>query len=168
MKPWKPAVPQDGRDGNRREDGRHFIPSGLVFRDETGAEVKLGSLLGKPAILTLVYYTCDHICPLMLSGLAQALPRLSLTPGKDYRLLTVSFDETDTPALRRESQERLPHRLGIRSWRKRMEVPVGDRESIDRLMAALGLRYRRDIHGFIHPVVLILTSPGGRSPGICT
>ena len=83
------------------------IPADITLYDENGAEVRLGDLLGKPAILTLVYYTCDRICPQMLAGLAQVLPQLSLTPDKQYRVLTVSFDETDTPEIARSQEERL-------------------------------------------------------------
>ena len=54
-----------GEIGLEEKTGQ-VLPPGLVFRDENGAEVKLGSLMGKPAILTLVYYSCEHICPLML------------------------------------------------------------------------------------------------------
>ncbi|MDD5167893.1 MAG: hypothetical protein PHN75_03670, partial [Syntrophales bacterium] len=63
-----------------------YLPKDLSFRDENGRIVKLGGLLGKPVILTLVYYTCDRICPFLLSGLSQALPRLSMATGKDYRI----------------------------------------------------------------------------------
>ena len=91
-----PGDPEAGGIGLEEKTGQ-VIPPGLVFRDENGVEVRLGSLMGKPAILTPVYYSCEHICPQMLEGLSQALPRLAVELGKDYRVITVSFDASDTP-----------------------------------------------------------------------
>jgi protein SCO1/2 len=139
-----------------------LLPPELVFRDENGAPVKLGSLFGKPAILTLVYYTCEHICPLMLSGLSQALPRLVVTAGKDYRVITVSFDETDTPETARNVRRNYVQAAGSPFPEEGWKFLTGDREAIQRLTQAAGFRFRREVHGFNHPVALIFLSPSGR------
>ena len=147
--------------GLEEKTGRS-LPPGLVFRDENGTVVKLESLLGKPAILTLVYYTCEHICPLMLSGLAQAVPRLTVTPGKDYRLIIVSFDATDTPEIARSIKKNYIRAAGTLSAEGGWSFLVGDQANIDRLTRAVGFTYRKEIHGFNHPVVLIFLSPTGK------
>ena len=147
--------------GLEEKTGRS-LPPGLVFRDENGTVVKLESLLGKPAILTLVYYTCEHICPLMLGGLAQAVPRLTVTPGKDYRLITVSFDATDTPEIARSIKKNYIRAAGTLSAEGGWSFLVGDQANIDRLTRAVGFTYRKEIHGFNHPVVLIFLSPTGK------
>jgi protein SCO1 len=138
------------------------IPADITLYDENGAEVRLGDLLGKPVILNLVYYTCDRICPQMLSGLARVLPQLSLTPEKQYRVLTVSFDETDTPGIARSKKDNfmtaIERPFPAEAWR----FLTGQRKSINRLTEATGFQYRRDSHGFIHPVVLIFLSPEGK------
>ena len=82
-----------------------MIPADLVFYDENGDEVKLGDFYGKPIILTLDYYSCERECPLLLGGLAQALPRLAFQAGRDYRVVTVSFDDTDTPQVARDTKK---------------------------------------------------------------
>lgn len=139
-----------------------FLPPGITFRDEKGKDISLQSLLGKPVILTLVYYTCEHICPLMLSGLSQAIPRLSLSAGKDYRVITVSFDETDTPEIARSIKRNYIKATGTAFPADGWTFLTGDRENIQRLTRSVGFRFRKEIHGFNHPVVLIFLSPDGK------
>jgi protein SCO1 len=138
------------------------IPADITLTDETGAEVRFGDLTGKPVILNLVYYTCDRICPQMLSGLARVLPQLSLAPEKQYRVLTVSFDETDTPGIARAKKNNFMMAIGKPFPDEAWRFLTGHKESINRLTEAAGFQYRRDSHGFMHPVVLIILSPGGK------
>ena len=161
MKRWTPAAPETVRSVSRRRRGSS-LPPDLAFRDEKGVAIKLGDLRGKPAILTLVYYTCEHVCPLMLSGLSQALPRLTLGAGKDYRVITVSFDETDTPQKARDVRKNYIKAAGPAFPEEGWKFLTGDRESIDKLTQSVGFRFQKDIHGFNHPVVLIFLSPEGK------
>src|SRR5207244_11374793 len=56
--------------------------------------------LGKrPVILTLVYYRCPMLCTLVLNGLVRALRTLAFDPGREFELVTVSFDPRETPEL---------------------------------------------------------------------
>ena len=56
----------------------------------------LGDYFGKrPMILNLVYYKCPMLCSEVLSGLTSAL-KLKLDVGKDFEVLTVSFDPRET------------------------------------------------------------------------
>ena len=69
------------------------IPPALTFRDETGKAVRLGDYFGKkPMILNLVYYQCPMLCGEVLSGLESALRVLKFDVGKEFDVLTVSFD----------------------------------------------------------------------------
>ncbi|MGE5843508.1 MAG: SCO family protein [Syntrophaceae bacterium] len=138
------------------------IPADIVLIDENGSDVPLGDLTGKPVILSFVYYTCDRICPQMLSGLARALPRLSLVPGKQFRVLTVSFDETDTPGVARSKRNDYMTAAGKPLPEEAWRFLTGRKADIDRLTEATGFRYRRDSHGFMHPVVLVILSPEGK------
>ena len=75
------------------------LPLNTEFRDETGRTVHLGDYFGKrPAILALVYYRCTMLCPEEMNGLVGALEMLKFTPGKDFDVIVVSFDPSDTPA----------------------------------------------------------------------
>ena len=160
-----------GEIGIEEKTGQ-FIPADLVFYDDEGKRMKIEALFGKPAILTLVYYTCEHICPLMLGGLSQALPRLAVAPGKDYRVITVSIDEEDTPKIARTAKKNYTHAIGSFGSTQDNRFPeeawtflTGPRESIRDLTEAVGFKYRKDIHGFSHPVVLVFVAPSGKISG---
>ncbi len=150
----------------------NMIPSNLVFYDEEGQKVKLGNFLGKPAILVIVYYTCEHVCPQMLGGLSQALPRLAFTPEKDYRVITVSIDAGDTPQIARSAKRNYIKAIGPFNRAEDKTFPedgwkflTGPKQSIHDLTEAVGFKYRTDIHGFTHPVVLVFLSPIGKISG---
>jgi protein SCO1/2 len=137
------------------------IPPDLIFRDENGAFVNLRDIFTKPTILSLVYLTCDHICPQVLGGLAVALPGLKLSPGKDYQLVTISFDAQDDPATARQKKSNYIKAAGNSFPKNAWMFLTGGRESIAHLADAVGIRFQRDSHGFIHPVVLVFLSPRG-------
>ena len=138
------------------------IPADLVFYDENGDRVKIGDFYGKPMILTPVYYTCEHICPLMLGALSQALPRLAFQAGRDYEVVTVSFDETDTPQTARDIKKNYIKAAGSAFPEKGWRFLTGKGKDIHRLTEAVGFTYRKDIHGFTHPVALIFLAPDGK------
>ncbi len=138
------------------------IPPDITLFDENGTEVRLGDLLGRPVILNLVYYTCDHICPQVMAGLARVIPSLSLTPDRQYRILTISFDETDTPRIAQSRKKDYMTAIGKPYPEAAWRFLTGSKASIDRLTSAAGFRFRRDSHGFIHPSLLILLSPQGK------
>ena len=76
------------------------IPPDLAFRDETGKNVRLGDYFGKrPLILNLVYFQCPMLCGEVLSSLTSSLRILKLDVGKDFDVLTVSFNPHETPEL---------------------------------------------------------------------
>lgn len=157
-----PGTPESAEIGITEKTGQ-FIPPGLLFRDESGQEIKLESLLGKPAILVPIYYTCEHVCPLILSGLADTFPRLALDAGTDYRIITVSFDETDTPEIARNVKRNYIKAAGFPTVEKGWTFLTGTHESIDRLTESVGFRFQKEeIHGFNHPTVLIFLTPSGK------
>ena len=74
------------------------IPADLVFRDETGRQVRMGDYFGKkPLILSLVYFRCPMLCSEVLSGVEGSLKALTFNVGNEFDVLTVSFDPKDTP-----------------------------------------------------------------------
>ena len=75
------------------------VPLDLPFRDETGRAVQLSQYFnGRPVILALVYYECPMLCTQALNGLVRSLKVLALEPGRDYTIVTVSFNPAETPA----------------------------------------------------------------------
>ena len=69
----------------------------VVLKDEAGQPVVLRELVDRPTILTLNYFRCAGICSPQLNGLAEAVNLTHAALGQGFRIITVSFDERDTP-----------------------------------------------------------------------
>jgi protein SCO1/2 len=137
------------------------LPPDIVCLDENGAEVRLAALLDRPAILSLVYYSCEHICPQVLVALGRLVSDPALKPWSGFRLITLSFDSADAPgdaALAKLNYSRpLPRDFPRENWR----FLTASERNIDRLTERLGFRFKKEMHGFIHPAVLVILGPGG-------
>jgi protein SCO1 len=141
------------------------LPLDAKFRDEHGNEVRLGDYFGsKPVVLALVYYSCPMLCNQVLNGMTSGLDVLkSLSIGKEFEVVTVSFDPRETPDLAREKKDT------YLSWYKRdgaadgWHFLTGDQTNIDRLTEAAGFYYKWDskTNQFIHASgIMIATSDG--------
>jgi protein SCO1/2 len=138
------------------------IPANLTFADEQGRQLTLGAVIRKPTVLVLVYYTCSRYCPQLLAGLASALPQLQLQAAKDYQVMTISFDASDTPATARDLKRNyfmaVNRPFPADGWR----FLSGDRANIEKLCTAVGFTFRKEHDGFAHPMALIILSPDRR------
>lgn len=144
------------------EKNGQTIPLNLMFADEQGNPVTLKSLMQTPVILNLAYYTCSGICPQLFAGIAQTLPKLKLVPQKDYRVITVSFDEYDTPQIAWETKKNYLKALDIPFPDEAWRFLTGKKEQIDALTKSVGFAFQRDGHEFIHPITLIILSSDGK------
>lgn len=136
------------------------LPRDAVFVDQAGQRVTFASELGIPVVLVLGYPACRDLCPLTLEGVAQALDRGALEPGRDYRALFVSIDPRATAdTLRAARTERLAAKD-----RDAWTFLAGDARSIDALADAVGFRYRRDAghDDYAHPAGFVVATPDGR------
>jgi protein SCO1/2 len=141
------------------------VPLDTVFRDEAGRTVRLGDYFGRrPVVLVFAYYDCPMLCTQVINGLSSALGVLSLEPGKDFEIVTVSFNPKDTPATasaKKATYLERYHRPGAdAAW----HFLSGDQSSIDRLTKAAGFRYVWDAqtNQFAHPTGVIVLTPEGR------
>ncbi len=141
--------------------GEH-VPLDLVCLDEEGQEVILRDLVDCPIILTLVYYRCPGICTPLLNGLVDVLERVDLTPGADYRILTISFDPTETPDLAARKKMNMlkafHEPFPPEAWR----YLTTDSVTVATITDAVGFRYQRQGKDFTHPGVLTILSPEGK------
>ena len=144
------------------------VPLDLVFRDHTGKEVKLADYFGKthrPVILTLVYYKCPMLCTMVLNDTVRTMNGLStLTAGKDYDVLSVSFDPKESPKLAAAKRAQYLHEYGSRSAFGGWNFLVGPPESIAKLTDAVGFRYAWDpkFEQYAHASGLMILTPDGR------
>src|SRR5262245_5014711 len=118
------------------------VPLDVTFRDEAGATVRLGDYFGKrPVVMVFAYYDCPMLCTQVINGLSSALGVLSLKPGQDFEIVTVSFNPADTPASAAAKKaiylERYQRDGAAAAW----HFLTGDPPSIERLTKAAGFRY---------------------------
>jgi protein SCO1 len=141
------------------------IPPGLEFRDETGKPVHLSEYFGKkPMILNLVYYQCPMLCGEVLSGLESALRVLKFDVGKEFDVLTVSFDPKETPEMAAAKKAEFLKRYGRSGAEQGWHFLTGPAASIDALTKAAGFQYQYDSRNgqFAHATAIMVLTPEGK------
>lgn len=141
------------------------IPLDLTFRDEQGGLVKPRDFFqdGKPVILTLNYYECPLLCTYVLNGVLDVVNKLdSLSLGRDFKIITVSFNPSETPELaRKKAANYLKALKNVQPSQRDWHFLTGDEENISRLTQAVGFRYKKDGDQFAHPSVVAILTPQG-------
>jgi protein SCO1 len=120
------------------------IPLGLEFRDETGKDVRLGDYFGKrPVILSMVYYQCKMLCPEEIDGLVSALMMVKFRPGKDFDVVFVSIDPSETPEIAAQEKALYVKRYGHPETANGWHFLTGQQPAINSLASAVGFGYTR-------------------------
>lgn len=142
-----------------------LISLDISLNDETGQTVQLKNFIdnSKPIILSLVYYRCPGLCSPLLSGVADVVSKLDMEAGKDYCILTVSFDPTENSIIAAEKKKNYLKTIKNKtitpdSWR----FFTADSANIARITDAVGFRYIKQENDFVHSGVLTILSPQGK------
>jgi protein SCO1/2 len=141
------------------------VPHDIPFSDETGRTVQLGDYFrSKPVILVLAYYQCPRLCTLVLNGLVQGMLEMPFNAGQEFEVVTVSFDPRETPDLAATKKESYITRYGRPGAAAGWHFLTGSEESIRRLTAAIGFRYRFDPgqKQFLHASGITVLTPTGK------
>jgi protein SCO1/2 len=142
------------------------LPLGLTFKDEQGKTVKLGDYFhdGRPVILNLVYFQCPMLCTEVLNGLTSALKVIKFVPGKEFEVVTLSIDPSETPQLAANKKEMYLKKLGNPEAGKGWHFLTGEQAQISELAKAAGFNYRYDpkTGQFAHAAAIMLVTPEGK------
>jgi len=141
------------------------VPLDLAFRDETGKPVRLGDYFGqKPVILNLVYYQCPMLCSEVMSGLESALRVMRFDVGKEFNVVTVSFDPKETPAMAAAKKAEYMKRYKRAGAEQGWHFLTGPEQSISALTQAVGFQYQYDpkTNQFAHATAIMLLTPQGK------
>ena len=137
------------------------LPLDVVFRDETGHAVTLGELVNGPTIILPVYYGCSNVCNFLQGGLARVLPKLKSQPDKEYRVVSISFDDSETPSMAARAKRlhlgSITTPFPASGWR----FLTGDSAAIQKLTSAAGYRFQRRGRDFIHPTASLVIAGDG-------
>ena len=145
------------------------IPLDLQFRDETGKAVTLGDYFGKrPVILSMVYYKCKMLCPEEINGLVGSLEMVKFDPGKDFNVVFVSIDPTETPKDAAEEKATYMKRYGRPGTEGGWHFLTGEQPAITALANAVGYGYTRvpgpdgQMNQFAHASAVEILTPTGK------
>jgi protein SCO1 len=141
------------------------VPPDLVFADDAGRAVKLGDYFGsKPIILNLVYYNCTMLCGEALAGLTGAMKAVKFDVGKEFDVVTVSFNPRETPELAAAKKKDYVKRYGRPGASSGWHFLTGPPESINALTKAVGFQYQYDpkTNQYAHVTAILLLTPQGR------
>ncbi len=157
-----PALKKVGIDQKLNEQ----LPLDAVFKDEQGNEVHLGQYFnqGKPVVIALVYYTCPMLCNQVLNGMLGSFRQNSLNIGKDFEVVTVSFDTKETPQLAAAKKQTYINGYNRPTGAAGWHFLTGDAINVQRLTEAVGFRYTWDeqTKQYAHASGIMIATPGGK------
>jgi len=150
------------------------VPRDVKLEGSDGRSFVLGEYMDgeTPLVLVLAYYGCPMLCSLVLNGTTDGLKGIDAVPGRDYRLLVVSFDPRDTSEVAKEKRAAYVEALGLGQGAKSLEgdplmafeFARGTEAEVARLAEAIGFRYRWDQEEeqYAHAAGLFVVTPGGK------
>lgn len=140
-----------------------YLPLDLEFVDEEGRVIQLGDIVDRPTIFLPIYFYCPNVCSKNLANLAIALDNLSFLPGKDYRVIALSFNEAesfkDAARAKRNYLKIVGDDFPADEWR----FLTGNQGNIKAATDAVGFRFKKiDDETFIHPAALMTIAGDGK------
>jgi protein SCO1/2 len=143
----------------------HQIPLDLLFRDEAGNDVRLGQYFRqKPVVLVLAYYDCPMLCTITLNGVLHSVKDLKYDIGREFEIVTVSFDPTEKSSLATAKKAIYVGLYGRPNAGAGWHFLTGDEPSIRQLTQAVGFRYNYDpqTKQYFHATGIMVLTPDGR------
>jgi protein SCO1/2 len=141
------------------------LPLDARFVDEAGRDVRLADLVGeRPVIVAFVYYECPMLCTLVLNGLVSSLRAVDLTPGKDFAVVAIGIDPSESPELARAKKARYLDEYGRSDTADGWHFLTGAEPEIARVAAAAGFRYAYvpEKDEYAHASGIVVATPDGR------
>lgn len=161
-------LPEEHRGAEVEQKLEAPMPLDATFLDEAGRQVQLGDYFDGelPVVVNFGFYECPMLCPMVWQRMAQAFDEMGWTPGREFRVVTISVSPTETPEQALEHKQRLIERfddpeMAASGW----HFLVGEADQIARAAEAVGFGYKPlagEEGQFAHQAALVLTSPDGR------
>ncbi len=138
-----------------------FMPDSISLINEAGEQVWLADIVDKPTIINFVYYRCPGICSPLMEAIADVMDKSDLVPGKDYQVLTISFDPTETIDLGIRKKKNYLNLMSqkVEAAKTGWLFFVSDSASIIRATNATGFKYKRTGNDFLHAASITVLSP---------
>ena len=122
-----------------QEKQGQYVDLNVKLVDEAGDTVLLKDVLDKPAILNLVYFRC-----------------------KDYDVLTISFDPSETIDLGIDKKASYINTMQKKEEAANWRFFVADSADVARLTKSVGFTYQKVNDQYVHPTGLIALAADGK------
>lgn len=137
------------------------IPLDLQFVTDKMDTVTLREIINKPTILSFVYFDCPGLCSPLLEGVGDVIRKSDLTLGKDYQVITFSFNFRDTPEKAKDKKKQFVERYSKDNSEGWIFLTT-DSTTIHKITHATGFITKAVGFDFIHPSAIIAVSPTGK------
>jgi protein SCO1/2 len=141
-----------------------YLPDSILLINEKGEKVFLADVIDKPTIINFVYYRCPGICSPLMEAVAGVMDKSDLVPGKDYQVLTISFDPKETIELGIRKKANYLNLMNSKAEEAKQGwlFFTSDSASIARATNATGFRYKRTGNDYLHAASLTVVSNKGK------
>jgi protein SCO1/2 len=133
----------------------------VVLKDENANDVTLAQLINKPTILIFNYYRCPGICPVIFNSMVQVVNQIQMEPGRDFVLISVSFDPIDTPEQARQKKANYLNMLKRQFPPNAWYFLTGSAANTKAVADSAGFNYRKQEDMYAHPGAIIVLTPKG-------
>ena len=130
--------------------------------NEAGDTVLLKDVITKPTILNLVYFQCAGTCSPLMWGISKFIDGMDLQLGKDYEVVTISFDPTENIKLGINKKASYISTMKKKADAKNWLFFVSDSADIAKLTRSVGFDYQKVNDQYVHPTGLIALAADGK------
>jgi len=159
------GVPEELKGIDVIEHLNEPLPLDARFTSDDGEPVLLRDYFkgDKPVLLQLGYNKCPMLCNLVLNGAFDGLKGVDWTPGKEFEVVSVSVDPTETPALAKAKKESYLAEYDRPGATLGVHFLTGGEIMSKRVADSVGFAFRRQENGdYAHAAVIVLCTPDGR------
>ncbi|WP_439184883.1 SCO family protein [Carboxylicivirga taeanensis] len=140
-----------------------LLPNDVKVINIRGDTVNLLSVINhKPTVLNFVYYRCPGICTPLMDGLAEVINLSDMQLGRDYQVVTISFDYSESPELAMKKRNNYSMVVENEGMENGWLFFTADSANISKLTQATGFSFKKTGNDYIHTAGLILISPEGK------
>ena len=139
------------------------ISSDTIFINEVGDSLSIKDIVrlaDKPLLIIPVYYTCPHLCTLVLNGFVDVLNQeKQYRLGQHFSTIMISMNPEEGTVLARQKKENYLKQLQYSKDEKKLAADswhflTGSRKSIAKLLNEIGFRYKKEKEEYAHVSVI--------------
>ena len=137
------------------------IPLNLKFCNEHNDTITLGDLVKQPTVLSFVYFDCPGLCSPLQQGISEVIDQSDLTIGKDYKVITISFNYRDDPQKAGKKKKNFAQTISKNKCANWFYL-TSDSANINAILKAVGYKVKVTGMDFAHPSGIVVVSPKGK------